>query len=94
MIAIQYISNLFVGFIKNFLTDYVNIFSVEFYLYFNISILLITIIYCIYLAIINFKLNFVLACSVITGSILYAPFLLDINPMQAGAIGIGMHYIQ
>lgn len=39
------------------------------------------------------SINFPL--SIITGSVLYAPFLLEnINAIHAGAIGIGMHYIQ
>ena len=82
------------GFIKTFLSNYINILIIDFYLYLSILSIISTILFCLYLSIINFKLNFVLTCSVITGSLLYAPFLLNIDPLQAGAIGIGMHYIQ
>ena len=59
-----------------------------------LGVLLLTITFCI--IILKRKevdLNF--SFSVLTGSILYAPFLInDINAIHAGAIGIGMHYIQ
>jgi len=82
------------GFIKTFLSSYLSVFVVDLYFYLSIFSLIGTIFFCTYLTILNFKLNFLLTCSVITGSLLYAPFLMHIDPLQAGAIGIGMHYIQ
>ena len=84
---------LFYGFCK-FIIIKDNLFLLNIIFYAVLSILLLTIIFCILISIRKKNdLNFSFA--ILTGSILYAPFLLDnINAIHAGAMGIGIHYIQ
>ena len=71
-----------------------NIVLLNFIFWSVVFFLIITILFSLYLSKREGNnLNFTF--SIITGSLLYAPFLInDINAIHAGAIGIGMHYIQ
>lgn len=85
---------LFYGFLKYINVDFINYYFVDYVFYITLTILTISILASLIILFLSFKKYSNLCFSTITGSILYAPFLLDISFIQAGAMGIGMHYIQ
>tara|TARA_B100000575_G_C23136446_1_gene660322 strand:- start:2612 stop:3610 length:999 start_codon:yes stop_codon:yes gene_type:complete len=85
---------LFYGFLKYINIDFINLHFVDLVFFVTLSILIISILASLFILSLNFKKYSNLCFSTITGSVLYAPFLLDISFIQAGAMGIGMHYIQ
>lgn len=81
------------GFFKHLMTNYVSPELLNVLFYFSILYLILSILFCIFM-IFAAKEDINTWFATITGALLYAPFLSNLDLVQASAIGIGMHYLQ
>ena len=86
---------LFLGysFLKHFVAEYFSSDLLSILFYFSITYLILSLLLCIFLMFF-LKEDINTWFATITGSLLYAPFLSNLDLVQAAAIGIGMHYSQ